>query len=174
MGLGCKKDVYLQIMVNCIVCSFILCISFVLFLFENVNIREVFSWVGFHDGCPQTMAWGPIGHYKCSSCSFSSILDCYWFRPIPLAENNMVSGLSQKWFRLQVTTSTSTYPRQTIWKWKCFERGGYFRPFATVPQYHSLFLLAYPFNTSWCKLYFLILNTLPNVFSWRMALPWTW
>ena len=56
MGLGCKKDVYLQIMVNCIVCSFILCISFVLFLFENVNIREVFSWVGFHDGCPQTMA----------------------------------------------------------------------------------------------------------------------
>ena len=137
MGLGCKKDVYLQIMVNCIVCSFILCISFVLFLFENVKIREVFSWVGFHDGCPQTMAWGPIGHYKCSSCSFSSILDCYWFRPIPLAENNMVSGLSQKWFKLQVTTSTSTYPRQTIWKWKCFERGDIF---AHLQQSHNIIL----------------------------------
>ena len=122
MGLRCRKDVCPQIMVNCIVCSFVLCISFVVFLFENVKIREVLSWVGFHDGCLQTMAWGPIGHYKCSSSSFSSILDSYWFRPIPSAENNMVSGLFQKWFRLQVTTSTSTYPRQTIWKWKCLER----------------------------------------------------
>ena len=123
MGLRCRKDVCPQIMVNCIVCSFVLCISFVVFLFENVKIRdEVLSCVGFHDGCPQTMAWGPIGHYKCSSSSFSSILDSYWFRPIPSAGNNMVSGLFQKWFRLPVTTSTSTYPRQTIWKWKCFER----------------------------------------------------
>ena len=42
-------------MLICIVCV-VLCISFVVFLFENVKIREVLSWVGFHDGCLQTMA----------------------------------------------------------------------------------------------------------------------
>ena len=138
MGLGCKKDVCPQIMVNCIVCSFIICISFVSFFLKmSKSVRcsagsdfmmdALRPWL---EGQEDIINAPPAPSRPSRTVTDSESGPSHWQRTT-WSVGSPKSGSDYKWQLLPLPTQGKPFESESVL------RGGIF----AVPQHHFQFLL---------------------------------